>query len=441
MITSFYNYINFSKEINSKLINEDENLGIGSIEREVMNVKNMYFVDKIIQQLKYKKPKYRQFEEYSKNDSLLNNDINQYKKYLAIDPEQLNTNNYSYSLKLFVKTKTYNKLIEILYGKDYKNPENDKPEDDTKLISSSWSKELKPKKAGFIFREMWTYIDSYCDNAIEFLETGEISDAVKTVKNIIKEGLIDFAIVIIIAIITEGTLGTGTAAVVAANSAVLVKRITKYGKYLNYSKDVILKLIKIIPKWWSKNKELITFLGKVQGGAVLVQMTKHIPTIYDSFIQLLKSEQTSSDVEDFAYLKNITANSLNKEYEINRIKTAIENHSKFNSLTSSSISSYISNMPGWNSWYQKQQSKLESDKIAYIFSYWISYYCWEFQLYLDQLILLKKIEGKIVQNDLWNKLGDLQKIEQEEISKKLELKNLGISQSKQPPAVSTNVYK
>jgi hypothetical protein len=57
------------------------------------------------------------------------------------------------------------------------------------------------------------------------------------------------------------------------------------------------------------------------------------------------------------------------------------------------------------------------------------------------LILLKKIEGKIVQNDLWNKLGDLQKIEQEEISKKLELKNLGISQSKQPPAVSTNVYK
>ena len=30
----------------------------------------------------------------------------------------------------FVKTKTYNKLIEILYGKDYKNPENDKPEDD-----------------------------------------------------------------------------------------------------------------------------------------------------------------------------------------------------------------------------------------------------------------------------------------------------------------------
>jgi hypothetical protein len=41
LITSFYNYINFSKEINSKLINEDENLGIGSIEREVMNVKNI----------------------------------------------------------------------------------------------------------------------------------------------------------------------------------------------------------------------------------------------------------------------------------------------------------------------------------------------------------------------------------------------------------------
>ena len=440
MITSFYNYINFSKELNSKLINEAVNLGIGSIEREALNVKNMYFVDKIIQQLKHKKPKYRQFEEYSKNISLLEEDINKYKQYLAIDPEQLNTNSYSFSLKLYVKTKSYNKLIEMLYGKEYKYPENDKPEDNKTIISSSWSKELKPKKAGFIFRGLWTYIDSYCDNAIEFLENGTISDAIKTVKDLIKDGLIDLAIVIIIAIITGETLGTGTV-VVAANSAVLVKRITKYGKYLNYSKDVIFKLIKIIPRWWSKNKELITFLGKVQGGAILVQMTKHIPTIYDSFIQFLKSEQTSSDVKDFAYLETITATSLNKEYEINRIKTAIENHSKFDSLTSSSISSYISNMPGWNSWYQKQESKLESDKIAYIFSYWISYYCWEFQLYLNQLILLKKIEGKIVQNDLWNKLGDLQKKEQEEISKKLELKNLGIYQSKAPPDVSTNVYK
>lgn len=440
MITSFYNYINFSKELNSKLINEDENSGTGPIEQEALNIKNLYFVEKIIQQLKHKKPKYRQFEEYSKNRSLLAEDINKYKQYLAIDPDQLNTNNYSYSLKLYVKTKAYNKLIEMLYGKEYKYPENDKPEDNTTIISSSWSKELKPKKAGFIFRGLWTYIDSYCDNAIQFLETGEISDAVKIANNFIKDALIDFAIVIIIAIITGETFGTGTVGV-AANSAVLIKRITKYGKYLNYSKDILLKLIKIIPRWWSKNKELIAFLSKIQGAAYLVEMTKQIPTIYDSFIQFLKSEQTSSDLEDFAYIETITATSLNKENEINRIKTAIENHSKFDSLKSSSIISYISNMPGWNSWYQKQENKLESDKISYIFSYWISYYCWEFSLYLNQLIILKKIEGKIVQNDVWNKLEDLQKQEQEEISKKLELKNLGMYQSKAPPAVSTNVYK
>lgn len=441
MITNFNKYTKFAKESNYSIrMNEDE--GIGPIEREVMNINNMYFIDKIIEQLKHKKPTYRKIEEYSKNISLLEEDINKYKKYLAIDPYGINQNNYSYSLKLYVKTKAYNKLTEMLYGKGYKYPENDKPEDNTTIISSSWGKELKNKKAGLIFRKLWTYVDSYCDNAIEFLETGEISDAVKGFTSLIKEVIIDFAVVIVIAIIV-GETGGGAIAIGAVDSAVVVDRVRKYGKYFKYTKDVISKLVRIIPRWWSRNKELITFLEKVQGASYFVEFTKHIPVLYESLMQFIKSEPMSSDMIDFSYFQTINTGSINKKNEINRIKSAIENHSLFNSGSLSNYTSYIINMPGWKEWNQSQKRKVKPEEFSYIFSYWISQYCWEFKLYLNELLLLMKIEDSIKDSkDIWEPLQKLEKLNKEKAKGEFKGKELmKMAEPKAPASVSTSVAR
>lgn len=399
------------------------------------NYVNMYHLDKIIQQLKQKKPIRKKLSEYSDNPSLLSSDITNYTKYLASDISSIHDgvsyDSYSYTLKFYIKTKAYNKLVEILYGKGFQNPTSDKT-----LIQSTGGN-YKPKEAGLIFRELWSDIDEYCNNAVEFLEQGEISDAVKNIQEFVKDTIIDFAIVVILAIITDSTFGLGTAAVASIEGVALTSRITKYGRYLKYSEDVISKLIKIIPKWWARNKELIAFGSKLQGGYYLV--TGLIPSLYSSVVEILKEDSSSLSQSDLSSLTIMTKGSMSKDRQINVIKSALESHSGFNSRSLAVYTPFIPNMPGWNSWYQKQENKIEADKIAYIFSYWISYYCWEFQLFLSEMLFLMKIQDKIKQDDLWKGLGEISKKEVTTPFKEKEL--LKMAEPKVPPAVSTNVEK
>ena len=377
------------------------------------NFVNMYHLDKIIQQLKQKKPIRKKLSEYTDNPSLLSSDIANYTKYLAFDIASIHSgisyDQFSYTLKFYIKSKAYNKLVEILYGKGFQNPSSDKS-----LIQSVGGN-YKPKEAGLIFRELWADIDEYCNNAVEFLEEGEISDAVKNIQEFVKDTIIDFAIVVILAIITDLTVGLGTAAVASIEGVALTSRIAKYGKYLKYSENVISKLIKIIPKWWARNKELIAFGSKLQGGYYLV--TGLIPSLYSSIVEILKEDSSSLSQSDLSSLTIMTKGSLSKDRQINAVKSALESHSGFNARSLAVYTPFIPNMPGWNTWYQKQENKIEADKIAYIFSYWISYYCWEFQLYLNELLFLMKIKDKIEQEELWKSLGELSKKETKTQSK------------------------
>lgn len=376
------------------------------------NFVNMYHLDKIIQQLKQKKPIRKKLSEYTDNPSLLSSDIVNYTKYLAFDIASIHSgisyDQFSYTLKFYIKSKAYNKLVEILYGKGFQNPSSDKS-----LIQSIGGN-YKPKEAGLIFRELWADIDEYCNNAVEFLEEGEISDAVKNIQEFVKDTIIDFAIVVILAIITDLTVGLGTAAVASIEGVALTSRIAKYGKYLKYSENVISKLIKIIPKWWARNKELIAFGSKLQGGYYLATL---IPSLYSSIVEILKEDSSSLSQNDLSSLTIMTKGSLSKDRQINAVKSALESHSGFNARSLAIYTPFIPNMPGWNTWYQKQENKIEADKIAYIFSYWISYYCWEFQLYLNELLFLMKIKDKIEQEELWKSLGELSKKETKTQSK------------------------
>lgn len=376
------------------------------------NFVNMYHLDKIIQQLKVKKPIRKKLSEYSNNINLISSDIESYKKYLAKDilkeNDKISYDEYSYTLKFYIKTKVYNKLVEILYGKGFQNPTSDK------TLIQSIGGNYKPKEAGLIFRELWSEIDEYCNNAVEVLEQGEISDAVKNIQEFVKDTIIDFAIVVILAIITDLTVGLGTAAVASIEGVALTSRIAKYGKYLKYSENVISKLIKIIPKWWARNKELIAFGSKLQGGYYLATL---IPSLYSSIVEILKEDSSSLSQNDLSSLTIMTKGSLSKDRQINAVKSALESHSGFNARSLAIYTPFIPNMPGWNTWYQKQKNKIEADKIAYIFSYWISYYCWEFQLYLNELLFLMKIKDKIEQEELWKSLGELSKKESKTQSK------------------------
>lgn len=231
-------------------------------------------------------------------------------------------------MKSYLKKAMWNKSIEVFYGKDYKgNPTEDKRE----ILISGVLSGTEKHTMGEFFQEAWKETDQFCDRAVEY--GMNISETWRKIcANVLWNPL---GIVIGSYLATTG--------IAPSLASIILSKIARTDT--NPSKS------------WNIS---IGILGGLSG------VSLHVST-----------EMKSNKYSNLSPELNKIADMIeDKEGTIKNFKTQIENKSDFEADWG--LDNWLSSiqvMPGWN---KSSWAKTGVENIGYSFTYWISYYAYQY---------------------------------------------------------------
>lgn len=239
-------------------------------------------------------------------------------------------------MKSYLKKMMWNKSIEVFYGKDYKgNPTEDKGE----VYTGAWFSGHDKHTMGEFFLDSWAETNQFCDRVVELVETGEISDTWKSIGKTVGWGALGAAVAAGVIFTGGGLLGllapaaAGATGVFSAGGAAALA--TGFGTNI-----VVLG-------------GLGTVIWNVKG---------------------------SLDEEEFKKLSPEVVNILNmindKEGTIRNFKSQIERHSDFEADWG--LDRWLPAIQGMPGWSKSSWAKIGAENLGYSFSYWISYYAYQY---------------------------------------------------------------
>jgi hypothetical protein len=109
-----------------------------------------------------------------------------------------------------------------------------------------------------------------------------------------------------------------------------------------------------------------------------------------------------TDIEsgDWKASKHILSNPKDKEKQIQEIKNAIENHTDFNNPLIWGSEPYtrrgvdVFDMPNWEKW-SKDKNIVNPEDFEYAITYYISLYCYEFQVFCHWFLFLQNFKKSL----------------------------------------------
>lgn len=322
------------------------------------------------------------YEERKSNPSLFGKDVSTFADCFRVTQsgvfdekfKGIQTDIYERGLKIYVKTKTYNKLKSILYGKQYvKNSGFNPLTDSTELSLITKTGVTYPTTRGNFFSEYWSDVEENCDNAVEFLLKGTIKDVLGDVTKFSVE--IAALAAISAAMMTVIGASGGTAVPVIASVSVsagtkgvyIWRIIDRFKKYID-----VKRVIEIITKSW----DYFVNIFRTNTGDIALNLS-----IY-KLLEYLNSSNPNTEGDSLHKLQN----PKDKITQITEIKGALEQHSDFTiPFTNSTWSkeffySGLNQMPGFKEWSNKT-GKRTPEELQYELLWYISQYCYEYQLF------------------------------------------------------------
>lgn len=268
------------------------------------------------------------------NESQRTSVINEQTDLSAISSSDLQTI-IDVDMKSYIKKAMWRKSIEVFYGKDYKgNP----TEDSREIYTGAWLSGHSKHTMGEFFQDAWAETDQFCDRVVEYVETGKISD-------------------------TWGDIGTGalwTAAGVAVGLSIIFSGGLMGGVYAGLGAGGGLAL--------------------TGGGVALLSWGIPAATIggIAGLSSYISSEITANKYKDLSPELINVANMINdKDTTIKNFKSAIEGYwSDFEEDWG--LDRWLPAIQGMPGWSKSSWSKNGADKIGYSFTYWISYYAYQY---------------------------------------------------------------
>ena len=338
-----------------------------------------------------------------------------------------NLNHIIKTLNGYVKTKMYNKLVEMMYSKGYSNPMGDttpiRSDYDNKFQKAYVEELIKSGRSnrgdaieqgvdvttrGEYFKKTWAQLDKYCDNSVEFLVENEIEDTTADIITLSKWVGAAIAIAIMHALTRGGstailTMSSGKNVIQLLASGEFKIIITKFAKLLGKSQIWVYGVIKKALIWILNspmaniiafsNIDILTRLSlkineifKEEGASDIALSEEDIKTA-QKFGTRLSGKGASFSSRDFY-------NEVKETFtlEIERINIALQQHSDFYLKADWSG---IQNMPGWKTWKEKTNYKGKSSDLGYMYTWWIAYYCTEFQYFIYYYFFLMELQNML----------------------------------------------
>lgn len=361
--------------------------------------------------------KNKKISEFINDRSLINKELEKIERYLCVDVLKSQKNEYDYNqllytLKFFVKTRVWNKVVSILYGNDFKG---DPSNDSRKIINSKLN-----FTTGATFSMLWDNIDSYCDNAVEFISTDEIDDTLENITILAGEIGRDYLVTAIACMVIALSFEFPPGAAVATAELTVIT-----GKYLSKFKTIYGKISKITPAVIKTYKKFMTYGDKLWLSYGIVEVVKVV-------IKLLLEEPEIKAIAETNINDKLEEGHEDKNKFINKVKNKLEKHSNLkNTWESISFDLYsdLENMPNWLNWNKSDEGKsIKAQQFGYVITYYISLYCWQFQEYAIYYNWLKKIEkGEI----------DIEKAKKDIDYGFIDLKSINV---KSPSSDNTSVF-
>ena len=236
-------------------------------------------------------------------------------------------------MKSYLKKAMWNKSIEVFYGKDYKgNPTEDKRE----VYTGAWFSGHDKHTMGEFFQDAWSETDQFCDRVVEFVETGKISDTWSDIATVVG---------------WSGIAAASVAAILATGGAI-IPGLTASSAFVVASGATA---------------------GTAAWGVTAVNVAAAMGLASAVTNEINKAENQNLNPE----LINV-ANMINdKEVTIKNFKSAIEGYwTDFEADWGlDRWLPAVQGMPGWNS---SSWAKAGAENIGYSFTYWISYYAYQY---------------------------------------------------------------
>ena len=338
-----------------------------------------------------------------------------------------NLNQIIKTLNGYVKTKMYNKLVEMMYSKGYSNPMGDttpiRSDYDNKFERAYVEEVIKSgisnrgdaieqgvdvTTRGEYFKKTWAQLDKYCDNSVEFLVENEIDDTTADIITLSKWVGAAIALYIMHALTRGGstaivTMSSGKNVIQLLASGEFKIIITKFAKLLGKSQIWVYGVIKKALIWILNspmaniiafsNIDILTRLSlkideifKEEGASDIALSEEDIKTA-QKFGTRLSGKGASFSSRDFY-------NEVKETFtlEIERINIALQQHSDFYLKADWSG---IQNMPGWKTWKEKTNYKGKSSDLGYMYTWWIAYYCTEFQYFIYYYFFLMELQNML----------------------------------------------
>ena len=339
-----------------------------------------------------------------------------------------NLNHIIKTLNGYVKTKMYNKLVEMMYSKGYSNPMGDttpiRSDYDNKFERAYVEEVIKSgisnrgdaieqgvdvTTRGEYFKKTWAQLDKYCDNSVEFLVKNEIEDTTADIITLSKWVGAAIAIAIMHALTRGGstailTMSSGKNVIQLLASGEFKIIITKFAKLLGKSQIWVYGVIKKALIWILNspmaniiafsNIDILTRLSlkideifKEEGASDIALSEEDIKTAQKFHGRLSGKGASFSSGGDFY-------NEVKEKFmsEIERINIALQQHSDFYLKADWSG---IQNMPGWKTWKEKTNYKGKSSDLGYMYTWWIAYYCTEFQYFIYYYFFLMELQNML----------------------------------------------
>ncbi len=417
MITNYQSFYRFH------ILNESERISQNSI--------NTYWLTQFV---KNPPDKNKKLSEFNNNRELINIELKKLENYLCVDVKKthyrIEYNQLVFTLKFFVKTRVWNKVVSILYGKDFKS----NPLEDSKKITrrrlNPISDESIETTSGQVFSLLWEDIDKYCDNAVEYISTDEINDTLQDViifsGEIVKDTLIQAIAFCVIALMMEFPPAAAGVTIASAELTMTAsKYLNKFRKFYDKISDITPAVVNTYNKLWASPKSVL-LAGGIQSviGEVVNQLMQE-PEIKAMGISNIsdKLEQGHEDKNAF----------------ISKVKSRLESHTDFKKTWDWNINSEfyrnLESMPNWSNWNKTEGKNIKPEQFGYIITYYISLYCWQFQEYVIYYNWLKKLPSAL--DDM-----ELAKKQKNEVSP-IDLKTINKTIKASPPdatSVSSKKY-
>ncbi len=321
------------------------------------------------------------------------------KGYLASDPIEgwgagASYDKLLFTLDFFLKTRMWNKLVDILYGKDFSG---DPLNNDIKLKGIKELYEDIPLQnqktiyAKDVFIAVWKNVDIMCTNAKTLLSENKAKDTWwGKGRDLAEDILLDLIISIIIVCLWELVAGTIVIGGTAAGTKTVLTRVTQLfqkskqieqmqlfktnPKRLMALSDYVNKTIKDV---WSGGASKYIAIGQITQSLLDVIRGDDLfePIISNSANKLLSGygQGTKEDKQNF--IVQLKSN-LEKTRDFRtvwgfRIDTGVEPYRS------------IQYMPGWKAYTQNKGQKIDGLALGYEMSYWVSFYAYDFLHYVN----------------------------------------------------------